>query len=649
MHTQLDVSRREIRLLHLHPGTWSDDIETHLETVSLDDYPNYKAISYVWGDMSQRFSIKVDGEPLSLTLNLYTALRRLRSPESTLVLWTDAVCINQSDLNERSQQVRFMGEIYSRAEEVMIWLGYSVRLGVPKEQPHTVQWKGDDTDMELVNAYFERSQTVEMEEEEEEEETEDILGLFVFLKLRAMGKHLHEIPFFSVDNGKLHARKIWLPTIRAMDTLGSNPWWTRMWVIQETILARKAIVAYHNVTAPWNMLADASSKSIVHDSSCCMDLVNTRHPREEQIITNLRRLVYDDVELLRSTRSHGGNLSLKQLMNLTPLRDATDIRDKVYALLRLVTNWRGMPPLIPDYNLAPREVFAQAIVTNIQSTFSLQNLMGTTLSDIPNVPSWVTARGRSRHLNLAEGARATRASLFSTAGDTVAHVTRMGDILSVDGFEPIHKVAQVGPTMTEADHTWEGIIAVTEAWCNMARPEETRYGGEQSWKEAFWRTLTNDSWEWNGPISTNDVNEANPNGSISKIFRRFGDAAITSLADDFWKWLHFQLPGSEKNDTHFENELAKIQFFCQSVLVSTTLRSYFFTTDGCLGMGPPETLPGDFIAILCGGDVPFCIRAMEDVPHGHYKLVGDVYVHGLMDGEEVFPDSKEKTVQIHLH
>ena len=66
-------------------------------------------------------------------------------------------------------------------------------------------------------------------------------------------------------------------------------------------------------------------------------------------------------------------------------------------------------------------------------------------------------------------------------------------------------------------------------------------------------------------------------------------------------------------------------------------------------MGPPETLPGDFIAILCGGDVPFCIRAMEDVPHGHYKLVGDVYVHGLMDGEEVFPDSKEKTVQIHLH
>ena len=351
MHSQLNVPRREIRLLHLHPGTWNDDIETHLETVSLDDYPNYRAISYVWGDASQRLTITVDGEALSLTLSLCTALRRLRTPESTLVLWTDAVCINQSDLNERSQQVRFMGEIYSRAEEVMIWLGYSVRLGVPKEQPHAFQWKGDDTDMELVNAYFERNQTGEMEEEEEEEdeeeETEDILGLFVFLKLRAMGKHLHEIPFFSVDNGKLHARKIWLPTIRAMDTLGSNPWWTRMWVIQETVLARKATVVYHNMAAPWTMLADASSKSIIHDSLCCMDLLNTRHAREEQIIANLRRLVYDDVELLRSTRSHGGNLSLRQLMNLTPLREATDIRDKVYALLGLVTNWRGGATIDP--------------------------------------------------------------------------------------------------------------------------------------------------------------------------------------------------------------------------------------------------------------------------------------------------------------
>ncbi|CAE6995143.1 hypothetical protein P3342_000058 [Pyrenophora teres f. teres] len=650
MYSQLNVPRREIRLLHLHPGLWDDDINAHLETVSLDDYPNYKAISYVWGDASQRLSITIDGEALSLTLSLYTALRRLRTPHSKLVLWTDAVCINQSDLDERSQQVGFMGEIYSRAEEVVIWLGYSSQLSAPKEQLHTHKWTGDDTGMELVNAYFEKIHSTGMEGGEEEEETENILGLFVFLKLRSMGKHLHEIPFFSVDKGKLNARRNWLSTLRAMHTLASNPWWTRMWVLQETVLARKATVAYHNMTAPWIMLADASSKSIVHDSLCCKDLLNTRHEREERILTNLQRLVYDDVELLRSTRAQGGSLSVKQLMTLTSLRDATDVRDKIYGLLGLVTNWRGTPPLIPDYNLPPREVFAQAIFTHIQSTLSLQSLMGTIVSGIPDIPSWVTARGRSRHLNLAEGARATRSSLFSTAGSTVANLTKTDEILRVDGFEPSRRVSQVGPTMTEASQTWEGMVAVTEAWLNMTRPDNIRYSTETAWKEAFWRTVINDSWEWDGSTSTTNVNQVSTIGGVSKVFRRFGDTAITSLADDFWKWLLVQLPDSDKNHIiHFENEIHKITLFCQSFLVSTTLRTLFFTTDGYIGMGPPGTVPGDHIAILCGGDVPFCIRVMEDAPSGHYTLVGDAYVHGMMDGEDVPVDWKESIIQVHLY
>ncbi|PZC99521.1 HET domain containing protein [Pyrenophora tritici-repentis] len=441
MYSQLNVLRREIRLLHLHLGLWDDGINAYLETVSFDDYPNYKALSYVWGDASQILSITVDGEAPSLTLSLYTALRRLRTPESKLVLWADAVCINQSDPDERSQQVRFMGEIYSRAEEVVICLGYSGQWGALKEQLQTYQWTENNTDMELVNAYFEESHSTETEEDEEDEDTEDVLGLFVYLKLRSIGKHLHEILFFSVDKGKLNARNNWQSTLRAMSTLASNPWWTRTWVVQETVLARKATVAYHNMTAPWSMLANASSESIVHHSSCCQDLLNTRHPREERILTNLQRLVYDDVELLRSTRAQGRSLSLKQLMSLTALRDATDVRDKVYGLLGLVTDWRGIPALIPDYNLPPKEVFAQAIFHHIQRTLSLQILMGTTPSGIPDLPSWVTARGRSRHLNLAEGARATRSSLFSAAGSTVANVARTGKILRADSFEPIHRVS----------------------------------------------------------------------------------------------------------------------------------------------------------------------------------------------------------------
>jgi hypothetical protein len=38
-------------------------------------------------------------------------------------LWIDAISINQETLEERNHQVGIMGEIYSRAECVIIWLG----------------------------------------------------------------------------------------------------------------------------------------------------------------------------------------------------------------------------------------------------------------------------------------------------------------------------------------------------------------------------------------------------------------------------------------------------------------------------------------------------------------------------------------------
>jgi hypothetical protein len=35
----------------------------------------------------------------------------------------DAICINQSSLEERKQQVRLMAKIYTKAHRVIIWLG----------------------------------------------------------------------------------------------------------------------------------------------------------------------------------------------------------------------------------------------------------------------------------------------------------------------------------------------------------------------------------------------------------------------------------------------------------------------------------------------------------------------------------------------
>jgi hypothetical protein len=254
----------------------------------LDNNPQFKALSYVWGNSFEKQSITVNHQLLEVTNNLFAGLQRLRQPEEIVVIWVDAVCIHQSDLDERCQQVQLMGDIYSSAEEVLIWLGYGGELRAPKEQPSTYRWAGDDTDMELVDAYFEKSLAPK---NEGDEGNEDILGAFVFLKLRAMGKHLNELTFFDVDGNKLHARTNWLATVRAMDTLGSNSWWTRIWVVQETVLARKATVVYRHITAPWGILTEAAENSVQHDNFCCVDFLNTRPIEEEIVIIKLRRVI----------------------------------------------------------------------------------------------------------------------------------------------------------------------------------------------------------------------------------------------------------------------------------------------------------------------------------------------------------------------
>jgi hypothetical protein len=60
-----------------------------------------------------------------VTVNLDEALRHFRSithPNSFL-LWADALCINQNDIEERENQVQLMGEVYRRAGTVRVWLG----------------------------------------------------------------------------------------------------------------------------------------------------------------------------------------------------------------------------------------------------------------------------------------------------------------------------------------------------------------------------------------------------------------------------------------------------------------------------------------------------------------------------------------------
>ncbi|KAI8948589.1 heterokaryon incompatibility protein-domain-containing protein [Xylaria longipes] len=119
----LDPARNEIRLLVLLPGKAVDDLICTLRKVSLDSFSDFDALSYVWGDVSTKLPIKVNGEAFLITANLETALRALRKPRKRRSIWVDALCINQEDVDEKNIQVPQMGRLYSTARSVVAWLG----------------------------------------------------------------------------------------------------------------------------------------------------------------------------------------------------------------------------------------------------------------------------------------------------------------------------------------------------------------------------------------------------------------------------------------------------------------------------------------------------------------------------------------------
>jgi hypothetical protein len=87
------------------------------------DCPAYTALSYAWGDASVKEQIKLDEIPIPITANLHEALAHLKEMFPDIIIWIDAVCIDQDDPQERGHQVAQMGKIYSNAENVISWLG----------------------------------------------------------------------------------------------------------------------------------------------------------------------------------------------------------------------------------------------------------------------------------------------------------------------------------------------------------------------------------------------------------------------------------------------------------------------------------------------------------------------------------------------
>jgi hypothetical protein len=192
---KLDLHLHQIRLISLLPGRYFDKIYCELNTVFLDNLPVYKALSYVWGDRTTLRRIVLNGVSFYITCNLEAALRRLRHPSKIRRFWIDMLCIDQSNMEERTHQVNLMRYIYSEAQETFLWLGDYTEMPLHEICSHFKSTKAQEMNDIDSQSEWQRTSMPGQNPNQDLRQTEAISAISYIRRL-STGQHL-DIPLDS--------------------------------------------------------------------------------------------------------------------------------------------------------------------------------------------------------------------------------------------------------------------------------------------------------------------------------------------------------------------------------------------------------------------------------------------------------------------
>ncbi|KAF2454456.1 heterokaryon incompatibility protein-domain-containing protein [Lineolata rhizophorae] len=582
-YSKVPLASNSVRLLDVYPGTDDDEIEGEFRETTLGCGEVYETLSYVWGQDARGHHIKISGKRIRVTDNLHAALRRLRRSSKRRTLWVDALCINQHNDMEKTGQVNKMHDIYQQCSRCLIWLGE-----LPEDISHADATGAFDF-IKLIG--------------EAETETRSLDGDGQAIGLPA-----------SLSSGDAQAR-----AAKALDRMmvRGNPYWGRIWTVQEAILPNDALVIWGTLSIPWSVINNAADNLLYSEAA-------------GKILSKTPHFVWDILnEFTCPVRGLGLTTSGDSILDVVRrwrCREATDPRDKVYALVGILEDLFGSNPLprVPscDYTLSLNTLYKRTTLDLLAVEGSLIPFVGWRgeRHETKGLPSWTIDWIRPQHVPCRSyWENRHRYGYFNADGNTDLSMETYNDdnILSLKGLF-IDKVVMIGDVLTREHENDEDMIRALEQWEGalagfISSKFEKDYAGS-TWKKSFWRTVLSGS--------TSDG--------------RLGDSDKASF-DQF-------------------RESRTWSDMVPSLFDSVLDQAFFITTQGYIGMGPPTTKAGDEVWVLFGGRVPFVLRPIETngaATHGrvrekHCSLVGDAYVNGIMDGEALANDKGKPQVAL-LH
>lgn len=550
----------------------------NLTTVNLEDAPRYEAISYVWGSPNIKVDIICGGKQLGITPNLQAVLQRVRLSSEKRTLWADAICINQDDLNERASQVRLMGRVFGGARRVLAWLGAA----------DSDEINGLDVLKEVTQLCCGRLPA-------------SMLGMkrFGSVETPVSGASLRHLP--------PPESALWMPILRLL----GSPYFSRTWIVREASGHEEVLALYGNAEADIDVVATFVRFVM---------LAAERAPDLDQMIAQLDDSL-NNIRLVRYDRID--SLSMRRLLRETMSLEASDPRDKVYSMLEFARFRNEAISISPDYRKPISEVYRETALAILNADSNL--LM---LSDICHIdaiedefPSWVPRWDRKRSTMRLSGTQ----SRFNANNGTRFTFRTKGNSLVVHGFH----VDTIGSTSKslrseDMDISVENAQGMIQMWHDLLPSSRKvklyRTGENLSTALAMALTAGIDTGfralhAENGAFLPNFA--AYFLSLLSKLPSGSADACRSLLGDDALKLLQRRRVQGSWEEYH------------KAARTMVNNRRLFTTMQNYIGLGPRALREGDQIWILFGSKVPYVLR----VKGQQYQVVGECYVHGLMNGE----------------
>ena len=532
-------------------------------------------------------TIHCNGSPHKVTKNLFEALQALRPPNVTRRIWVDSVCINQGDIDDRTNQVKRMTQIYRDASGVFIWLGPSTTTtSVAVDLIHALNAKGPPL--------LEYSKGI------------NYIGTEVLLE--------NGLPVPWGD-----------PQWIALDQFLSQSWFRRVWTIQEAAVSKGAIVACGQYRMDWDSLCYACSFAKQANLQGFRDI-----PSQMGYNRVLRIGAYQNV--LNGHDPEG--FTLEDLLYHERSALATDDRDKVFSLLGLASdiNLQGQDTITPDYHKTAASVYIQVACWLARENKSLRFLGAA--GALPNqgrysLPSWVPDWSIASDIGPID----TRNMLlpYSASGGEKgeAHFTNHGRSLVLKGIL-FDYVLDIGTTLKgyansdsdTIDSAWASWNAMIQRYS--VKPDSVNSKPMEVYSDlrrAFQATIFGDRWVDGKILDAEHYNHYLP-------------------------WLEWRQDRVGLREIHYDWDMAKRNsiFLCDKRFREFCYgRRLFITQRGFIGIAIETMSKGDAVCIFEGGRVPCILRQLlhfigdgQQAPFQvmeEWQLIGDAYLHGAMDGQ----------------